>query len=178
MGLCRRGARPAWGSPALLSRLRLVCTLGLEWGLEPGSGPQEASAGVRVRKLPLAMPSPVHCPLPGCGKAVAGEPTRYKVTLACSPEGKWQKRRGVLTAETGPSRKGLSSLCRWQLRGRTSSSHQAGTWRGPFRSPSRTEGAPHGDPTWFLGFPWPCVMTPDYQATRAQENTPFMYKAG
>ena len=122
---------------------------------------------------------PSTAPLPGCGKAVAGEPTRYKVTLACSPEGKWQKRRGVLTAETGPCRKGLSSLCCWQLPSRTSSSHRAGTWRGPFRSPSRTQGAPHGDPTWFLGFPWPCVMTPDsYQATRAQKNMPFMYKAG
>ena len=51
------------GTPSL----GLPCTAveaapGVHLGLEPGSGPQEASARVRVRKLPLVVPSPVHCP--------------------------------------------------------------------------------------------------------------------
>ena len=112
--------------------------LGAAGSLSQGEGQKAPSCG--------AIPHPPStAPPPGCTRVVAGEPTRYKVTLACSPEGKWQKRRGVLTAESGPSRKGLSSLCCWQLPGlhlERAPAEPQPYRKGPTRRPHLVPGAP------------------------------------
>lgn len=55
---------PSLGLPCTAAEAAPGVHLGAGAGLEPGSGPPEASARVRVRKLPLAAPSLTPSPLP------------------------------------------------------------------------------------------------------------------